>query len=87
MKREEFKSLVVDAAKPFLTGRTDRFVNELELFLASGLNIEAYDKVYVNHLGWKIPEIVAEDDEEEPDERNPLVPLLSFSDEDLDETT
>nr|XP_043634617.1 uncharacterized protein LOC122605723 [Erigeron canadensis] len=84
-KQEDFKNMVADAARPFLRGRTIRFVNELEIFLASGLNIEAYDKVYVNHLGWKIPEIVGDDDEE-PDERNPLVPLLSFSDEDLDET-
>lgn len=61
-------------------------MNELEIFLASGLNIEAYDKVYVNHLGWNIPEISNEEDEE-PEERNPVVPLLSFSDEELDETT
>ncbi|GJR50525.1 amidase 1 [Tanacetum coccineum] len=85
-KQEEFKNIVADAAKRFLTGRTDRFVNELEIFLASGLNIEAYDKVYVNHLGWNIPEISNEEDEEH-EERNPVVPLLSFSDEDLDETT
>lgn len=85
MKQEEFKRIVVDAAKPFLRGRTNRFVNELEMFVASELNIEAYDKVYANHLGWKIPEINAEDDEE-PEERDPLIPVLSFSDEDIDET-
>ncbi|PWA84343.1 RING/U-box superfamily protein [Artemisia annua] len=85
-KQEEFKNIVADAAKRFLTGRTDRFVNELEIFLASELNIEAYDKVYVNHLGWNVPEISNEEDEE-PEERNPLIPLLSFSDEELDETT
>ncbi|KAL5984466.1 hypothetical protein ACLOJK_018571 [Asimina triloba] len=45
-KREEFQALVSDAARPFILGRTDRFVNEMELFLASGLNIEAYDEVY-----------------------------------------
>ncbi|XP_071735472.1 uncharacterized protein [Rutidosis leptorrhynchoides] len=87
MKQEVFKSLVADAAKPFLTGRTDRFVNELEMFVASGLNIEAYDKVYVSHLGWKIAEIATEEDDEEPVEREPVIPLLSFYEEDLDETT
>ncbi|XP_028098965.1 uncharacterized protein LOC114298566 [Camellia sinensis] len=44
-KQEHFKALVSQAATPFLIRRTDRFVNEVELFLASGLNIEAYDKV------------------------------------------
>ncbi|KAL8211320.1 hypothetical protein R6Q57_005757 [Mikania cordata] len=83
LKQEEFKTIVVDAAKPFLRGRTHRFVNELEIFVASTLNIEAYDKVYVNHLGWKIPEI--SEDDEESEERCPLYPLLSFSDEDIDE--
>ncbi|KAI3747402.1 hypothetical protein L6452_09858 [Arctium lappa] len=86
LKQQEFKSMVADVAKPFIRGRTDRFVNELEMFLASGLNIEAYDKVYVNHMGWKISEITTEDDEE-PNERNPLIPFLCFSDEDLDENT
>ncbi|MFS8018782.1 putative transcription factor C2H2 family [Helianthus anomalus] len=85
LKQEEFKKTVADAAKPFLRGRTDRFVNELEMFVASELNIEAYDKVYVNHLGWKIPEI-NNDDDEESEERDPLIPLLSFSDEEIDET-
>ncbi|KAF5765400.1 putative transcription factor C2H2 family [Helianthus annuus] len=85
LKQEEFKRMVADAAKPFLRGRTDRFVNELEMFVASELNIEAYDKVYVNHLGWKIPEI-NNDDDEESEERDPLIPLLSFSEEEIDET-
>ncbi|KVI08511.1 hypothetical protein Ccrd_013130, partial [Cynara cardunculus var. scolymus] len=86
LKQEEFKSMVADVAKPFIRGRIDRFVNELEMFLASGLNIEAYDKMYVSHMGWKIPEVATEDDEE-PNERNPQIPFLCFSDEDLDENT
>lgn len=28
---------------------------ELELFLVSGLNIEAYDSVYLQRLGWNEP--------------------------------
>ncbi|KAL7613825.1 uncharacterized protein LOC111909671 isoform X1 [Lactuca sativa] len=92
LKQEGFKRMVVDAAKPFLRGRVDRFVNEVEMFLASGLNIEAYDKVYVKHLGWKIPEIVGDDIDDDDDEEhvdcNPVIPLLSFSDDDeLDETS
>ncbi|XP_057998716.1 uncharacterized protein LOC131177653 [Hevea brasiliensis] len=46
-KQGEFKNLVSDAARPFLAARTERFVNEMELFLASGFNIEAYDEVYM----------------------------------------
>ncbi|XP_076907459.1 uncharacterized protein LOC143563918 [Bidens hawaiensis] len=85
LKQEEFKRMVADAAKPFLRGRTERFVNELEMFVASGLNIEAYDKMYINHLGWKIAGMNDEGDEE-LEERDPFIPLLSFSDEDVDET-
>ncbi|KAL4578071.1 hypothetical protein LXL04_014186 [Taraxacum kok-saghyz] len=84
IKQEGFKSMVADAAKPFLRGRTERFVKEVEMFLASGLNIEAYDKVYIKHLGWKIPEIVGHHDDD--DDCNPVIPVLSFSDEELDET-
>ncbi|KAK9034257.1 hypothetical protein V6N11_050430 [Hibiscus sabdariffa] len=51
-RQENFRIAVSDAAQPFLLARTDRFVNELELFLASGLNIEAYDAVYMQRLGW-----------------------------------
>lgn len=80
--QEDFKVSISQAARPFLSGRTDRFVNEIELFLASGLNIEAYDKVYLQHLDWKIPEIIPEDEEEEFHEHTPLVPYLCFSDED-----
>ncbi|KAG0452897.1 hypothetical protein HPP92_025561 [Vanilla planifolia] len=49
-RRKEFRALLSDAACPFLDGRTARFIDELELFLASGLNIEAYDRVYMHHL-------------------------------------
>ncbi|XP_076919412.1 uncharacterized protein LOC143580202 [Bidens hawaiensis] len=85
LKQEEFKRMVADAAKPFLRGRTERFVNELEMFVASGLNIEAYDKMYINHLGLKIAGI-NDDGDEELEERDPLIPLLSFSDEDVEES-
>ncbi|XP_038702563.1 E3 ubiquitin-protein ligase Topors-like [Tripterygium wilfordii] len=49
MIREEFKTLVSDAARPFILERTNRFVDEIELFLASGLSIEAYDGDYANN--------------------------------------
>ncbi|KAL0900853.1 hypothetical protein Bca101_084814 [Brassica carinata] len=48
--QEQFKSVMAEAARPFLMARTDRFVDELELFLASGLNMEAYDAVYKQRL-------------------------------------
>ncbi|KAM7477952.1 hypothetical protein LguiA_026165 [Lonicera macranthoides] len=91
-KQEEFEGLVTEAARPFLGGRTDQFVEEVELFMASGLTIEAYDKVYLHHLGWKIPEELPGDeaDEEEKQEFNnehtPLVPYMYIFDEDCDET-
>ncbi|KAJ6840126.1 tripartite motif-containing protein 40-like [Iris pallida] len=49
-KRKEFSRLLLDAAKPFVLRQAERFVGEVELFLASGLNIEAYDKVCMQHL-------------------------------------
>uniref|UniRef100_J3LU05 RING-type domain-containing protein n=1 Tax=Oryza brachyantha TaxID=4533 RepID=J3LU05_ORYBR len=49
-KREKFKCLLSDAARPFLLGRTERFVTEVELFLVSHLNIDAYSKVRVQRL-------------------------------------
>ncbi|XP_072967270.1 uncharacterized protein [Typha angustifolia] len=49
-KRKEFKSLLSNAARPFLLSRTERFVNEVELFLVSGLNIDAYDRVCMQRL-------------------------------------
>ncbi|KAK3006125.1 hypothetical protein RJ639_015504 [Escallonia herrerae] len=85
-KQEEFKALVSKAAKPFLTGRTDQFLDEMELFLASGLNIEAYDRVYIQHLGWNIPDITGEDKEEKSHEHTPVVPYLHILDDDIDET-
>ncbi|PKU63463.1 uncharacterized protein LOC110095954 [Dendrobium catenatum] len=49
-RQENFRALLVDAAMPFLGGKTERFISELELFLASALTIEAYDRVYMHHL-------------------------------------
>ncbi|KAL8155397.1 hypothetical protein AgCh_000689 [Apium graveolens] len=83
-KEEEFKTLVSQAAEPFLRGRTNRFVEELEFFLASGLTIEAYDKVYMKHLGWKYDGITLDDDDEIL-ESTPVVPSLSlFTDDDFE---
>ncbi|KAH7679558.1 Zinc finger RING/FYVE/PHD-type protein [Dioscorea alata] len=48
--RNAFRHLLLDAGRPFLHGRIDQFVNELEQFLASGLNIQAYDKVCLQHF-------------------------------------
>ncbi|PNT73941.1 hypothetical protein BRADI_1g04550v3 [Brachypodium distachyon] len=48
--REEFKSLLSDAARPFLLGRTSRFVAEVELFLVSQMNIDAYSRVRVKRF-------------------------------------
>ncbi|WCJ43175.1 RING/U-box superfamily protein [Euphorbia peplus] len=89
-KQEEFKTLVSDAAKPFLAARTDRFVNELETFLASGFNVEAYDEVYKQQLGW-IPNTLAMTTETtaadvECSEKKPVIPYLYIFDEDSDET-
>lgn len=80
--RENFKTVVSKAAMPFMAGRADRFVNEVELFLASGLNIEAYDQVYMHHLGWK----QNPDEEAEIVEHKPVVPHLHFFDEDFNES-
>ncbi|KAL2468596.1 RING/U-box superfamily protein [Forsythia ovata] len=85
-KQEAFKLLVSQAVGPFLTGRSDRFVNELELFLASGLKIDAFDRVYIKHLGWKIPEIsIEEEDSDETPEHEPAVPYLYILDQDSDD--
>ncbi|XP_057970162.1 uncharacterized protein LOC131159335 isoform X2 [Malania oleifera] len=85
-KQETFESLVLDAARPFLSGRAERFVNEIELFLASGLNIEAYDEVYMQQLGWITPKINSEDKEGESHERKHFAPYLYFFEEDSNET-
>ncbi|CAI9102253.1 OLC1v1000494C1 [Oldenlandia corymbosa var. corymbosa] len=81
--QQNFKLVVSEAARPFLTTRTEQFVNELEMFLASGLNVDAYDKAYIKHLGWKVPGIT-EHQEEEPLVHSAVVPNLCFLDEDLD---
>ncbi|KAL6560619.1 hypothetical protein OROGR_004178 [Orobanche gracilis] len=84
MVQKEFRASVSESVRPFLTGRTERFVNELELFLASGLNIDAFDKVYVEHLGWKFHEI-RDDDHDEPIDHIPAAPCyLYIFDEDSD---
>ncbi|KAG5532694.1 hypothetical protein RHGRI_027103 [Rhododendron griersonianum] len=80
-QEETFKALVCQAARPFLTGRTDRFVHEVELFLASGLNIDAYDKVYMQRLGWKPPGITTEEVDVESTGNAPLVPFLYIIDD------
>ncbi|KAF6158950.1 hypothetical protein GIB67_042031, partial [Kingdonia uniflora] len=82
-KRQDLKSLILDAARPFLSGRTERFVDEVELFLASGLTIQAYDQVYMKFLG-----LVVFDDDSDAEGakhmRGPHVPLLHFFDEESD---
>lgn len=83
-KQVEFKASVADAARPFLTGRTDRFVNEMELFLASGLNIEAYDEVYLQQLGWTNPRATTEGVEEQ-NGHTYVVPYLYLFDYDSDD--
>ncbi|KAL0375692.1 UNVERIFIED_CONTAM: hypothetical protein Scaly_0686800 [Sesamum calycinum] len=83
MVQEEFRMVLSKAVRPFLTGRTEKFVNELELFLASGLNIDAFDKAYIKHLGWKISEI-SENDDDEPLEHTSALPYLYILDEDSD---
>ncbi|PON76374.1 TNF receptor-associated factor [Parasponia andersonii] len=85
-KSEEFRSLISDAARPFLAARTDRFVNEVELFLASGLTIEAYDAVYKQRLGWSAPRVTGESTEGELSEQRTTIPYLYIFDEDSDET-
>lgn len=49
-RREELKNLLSDAARPFLLGRTERFVKEVELFLVSNLNMEAYNKLRIQRF-------------------------------------
>ena len=86
-KEEEFQALISDAARPFIASRTDRFVNEMELFLASGLNIEAYDAVYKQRLGWSAPGVTSETTARELIEHRPtVIPYLYIFDEDSDGT-
>uniref|UniRef100_A0A2P2KVP6 RING zinc finger family protein n=1 Tax=Rhizophora mucronata TaxID=61149 RepID=A0A2P2KVP6_RHIMU len=87
-KREEFRAAVSVAVRPFIAARTERFVNELELFLASGLNTEAYDEVYLQQLGWTTPAATSTHQAAggESIECTPVVPYLYIFDEDPDET-
>ncbi|XP_041016508.1 uncharacterized protein LOC121259083 [Juglans microcarpa x Juglans regia] len=83
-KGEELKALVSDAARPFLGARTDRFINEVELFLASGLNIEAYDAVYMQRLGWSFPGVTSEASEGAFSGQTAVIPYLYIFDADSD---
>lgn len=85
-KQGRFKAAVSEAARPFLTARTDRFVNEMELFLASGLNIEAYDAVYIQRLGWNTPRETIDSSEQESSGQTFVVPYLYIFNEDSDGT-
>ncbi|KAF9605501.1 hypothetical protein IFM89_017520 [Coptis chinensis] len=82
--REYFKASLCDAARPFLMGRTEHFVNEVELFLASGLTIEAYDDVYSECLETPASSAISEDEEMMPHKLNTELPYLHFFDEDSD---
>ncbi|GAB2277516.1 hypothetical protein Dimus_012223 [Dionaea muscipula] len=81
-RREGFKSLVIDAARPFLGGRTERFVDEMELFLGSGFTMEAYDNIYKEHLGRLKSDGISRDVEDTVGEPATVVvhPLLVFDD-------
>ncbi|XP_010551195.1 PREDICTED: uncharacterized protein LOC104821879, partial [Tarenaya hassleriana] len=82
-EQEEFKGVVLDAARPFIMGRTDRFVDEIELFLASGLNVEAYDAVYMQRLGWNSPRgTIAVEEREEQNTSTAVTPYLFIFEED-----
>ncbi|XP_057425160.1 uncharacterized protein LOC130718569 isoform X1 [Lotus japonicus] len=83
-KQEEFKMSVSEAARPFLAARTERFVYEIQLFLASGLNIEAYDAVYIQRLGWSSPGVNTEVDQSELIDRTTVIPYLYIFDYDSD---
>lgn len=86
--QEQFKAAVSEAARPFVMVRTDRFVDELELFLAAGLNMEAYDAIYKQRLGWNRREIGAASEEreevEEHNVRTRVTPYLFIFEEDSD---
>ncbi|CAO2836658.1 unnamed protein product [Amaranthus hypochondriacus] len=84
-KQQEFKVIVADAALPFLTARTKRFVDEMELFIASGLAVEYYDRAYRRCLGWKQHGETSEDGEQISREQEPIASHLYILDEDLDE--
>ncbi|XP_074312303.1 uncharacterized protein LOC141647851 isoform X1 [Silene latifolia] len=85
-KQEEFRVLVSAAARPFITARTERFVNEIELFLASGLTVEAYDNAYKRCLGWKKPtDDIPQDAQPTVTEHGFVAPCLLLFDDDSDQ--
>lgn len=49
-KRKALRGLLYDAARPFLFGQTERFVDEVETFLVRGLTIDAYDALCMQNL-------------------------------------
>lgn len=63
-------------------------MDELELFLAAGLNMEAYDAIYKQRLGWNRREIGAASEEreevEEHNVRTRVTPYLFIFEEDSD---
>lgn len=85
-KREQFRALLADAVGPFVFGRSERLVNELELFLVSSLNIEAYDEVYLQCLGADTSGATS-GTAEDNHERTSQVPCLHLFDEDIDNRT
>jgi len=80
--QKEFRTIVGDAARPFLMARTERFVIEVELFLASGLTVEAYDEAYKRCLGWQKPKEVTEITSSG---HEPITAYLHFFDDDSEE--
>lgn len=82
--RDDFKALVYEAVKPFLIGRAERFVMEVELFLASGLNIEAYDEVYSQASDMRMSGTTGEEGEDNMQKEDTQVPYLYFFDGDSD---
>ncbi|KAL6636710.1 hypothetical protein ACP70R_024282 [Stipagrostis hirtigluma subsp. patula] len=60
--REQFKRLLSDAARPFLLGRTERFITEVELFLVSNLNMEAYNKLRIKRFRESTSHLTREQD-------------------------
>lgn len=82
--QEQFKSVIAEAARPFLLARTDRFVDELELFLASGLNMEAYDAVYKQRLDKNNSREIGVANESGVEEENRRTPNLFLFEEETD---
>nr|XP_025619077.1 uncharacterized protein LOC112710860 isoform X2 [Arachis hypogaea] len=82
--QEEFKTSVSEAARPFLGARTERFVYEIQLFLASGLNIEAYDAVYIQRLGWSSPGVNTQISDNELIDRTTVIPYMYIFNDDSD---